>query len=82
MTDPDPFGVASRRAAVLDAWHGSPTRLIEDSRAEADLGVLDVAIAEVGFVAVSGIDPRAIDDYVARTKAEVAALKEREAAQA
>ncbi|HNP57284.1 MAG TPA: hypothetical protein PK331_12220 [Gordonia sp. (in: high G+C Gram-positive bacteria)] len=40
MTDPDPFGVASRRAAVLDAWHGSPTRLIEDSRAEADLAAV------------------------------------------
>src|SRR5262245_23406146 len=27
--------------------------------------VVDVGVAEVGFIAVSGLDPRAIDDYVA-----------------
>jgi hypothetical protein len=40
VADSDPFGVASRRAAVLDAWHGSRTRLTEDSRAEADLAAV------------------------------------------
>lgn len=40
MVISDPFGVAARRTAVLQAWHGSPTRLIEDSRAEADLAAV------------------------------------------
>jgi hypothetical protein len=33
----DPFGTASLRAAVLDAWAGSPTRFREDANAEEDL---------------------------------------------
>lgn len=33
----DPFGTARLRAAVLAAWRDSPTRLVEDTAAEADL---------------------------------------------
>lgn len=33
----DPFGTAELRAATLDAWRRSPTRLREDAAAEADL---------------------------------------------
>ncbi|SDK45874.1 hypothetical protein SAMN04487820_10874 [Actinopolyspora mzabensis] len=33
----DPFGTAALRAAVLDAWRGSPTRFREDANAEEDL---------------------------------------------
>ncbi|GAA3246831.1 molecular chaperone Hsp90 [Pseudonocardia petroleophila] len=33
----DPFGTASLRAAVLDAWASSPTRFREDANAEEDL---------------------------------------------
>lgn len=36
----DPFGVAALRAAVLAGWRASPTRLIEDSRAETDLAAV------------------------------------------
>lgn len=35
----DPFGTAGLRAGVLAAWAGSPTRLREDTAAEADLVV-------------------------------------------
>ncbi len=38
----DPFGLARLRAAALDAWTASPTRLIEDTAAEREL-------AEVGY---------------------------------
>jgi hypothetical protein len=34
---PDPFRTAELRAAVLDAWAGSPTRFREDANAEEDL---------------------------------------------
>lgn len=34
---PDPFGTAALRAATLDAWRTSPTRLTEDRTAETDL---------------------------------------------
>ncbi len=37
---PGDHGVDRLRAAVLDAWRGSPTRLIEDARAEADLATV------------------------------------------
>ncbi|WP_199257040.1 sacsin N-terminal ATP-binding-like domain-containing protein [Tomitella fengzijianii] len=37
-SDPaDPFGVAELRAATLESWRRSPTRLREDAAAEADL---------------------------------------------
>lgn len=34
---PDPFGTAELRAATLDGWIASPTRLAEDAAAEAEL---------------------------------------------
>ncbi|WP_335334158.1 sacsin N-terminal ATP-binding-like domain-containing protein [Gordonia phthalatica] len=34
---PDPFGTAALRAATLDGWIASPTRLAEDAAAEAEL---------------------------------------------
>ncbi|GED96911.1 sacsin N-terminal ATP-binding-like domain-containing protein [Gordonia crocea] len=36
----DVFGVAALRRSVLESWRSSPTRLIEDSRAEADLAAV------------------------------------------
>ena len=35
--NPDPFGTARVRAATLQAWRSSPTRLAEDIAAETDL---------------------------------------------
>ncbi|GAB10359.1 hypothetical protein GOARA_056_01070 [Gordonia araii NBRC 100433] len=35
-----PFDVDRLRAAVLDSWRGSPTRLIEDARSETDLAAV------------------------------------------
>ncbi|MGH3517216.1 MAG: sacsin N-terminal ATP-binding-like domain-containing protein [Haloechinothrix sp.] len=35
--EPDRFGAAELRAAVLQAWRGSPTRFTEDANAEEDL---------------------------------------------
>lgn len=37
QADPDPFGTAALRSAVLRAWRGSPTRFREDANAEEDL---------------------------------------------
>ncbi|WP_241249683.1 ATP-binding protein [Rhodococcus sp. X156] len=37
MSADDPFGLAELRAAVLQAWRRSPTRLREDTATEADL---------------------------------------------
>lgn len=36
-SDGDPFGTEQLRAATLDAWESSPTRLREDAETEADL---------------------------------------------
>ena len=50
MTPDDPFDTASLRAAVLDAWGASPTRLAEDAAAEDDLariGYRDRVITEL-----------------------------------
>ena len=47
-------------------WPEALGRLAEEFGAQSAAAfVVDVSIAEVGFIAVSGLDPRAIDDYVA-----------------
>src|SRR5262245_2776889 len=46
----DPLGTAALRAAVLDAWAGSPTRFREDANAEEDLrlgGYADAWLVEL-----------------------------------
>lgn len=37
LVSADPFGTASLRTAMLDAWRSSPTRFREDANAEEDL---------------------------------------------
>jgi DNA-binding CsgD family transcriptional regulator len=47
-------------------WPQALGRLAEEFGAQSAAAfVVDVSIAEVGFIAVSGLDPRALDDYVA-----------------
>ncbi len=47
-------------------WPDALGRLAEEFGAQSAAAfVVDISIAEVGFIAVSGLDPRAIDDYVA-----------------
>ena len=69
----------SRQTAAADVVSGIYEAALEPAKWPAALGrladefgaqsaaafVVDVSIAEVGFIAVSGIDPRALDDYVA-----------------
>ena len=47
-------------------WPEALGRLAEEFDAQSAAAfVVDVSIAEVGFIVVSGLDPRALDDYVA-----------------
>jgi DNA-binding CsgD family transcriptional regulator len=47
-------------------WPRALGRLAEEFGAQSAAAfVVDVSIAEVGFIVVSGLDPRALDDYVA-----------------
>lgn len=47
-------------------WPEALRRMAEELGAQSAAAfVVDVSIAEVGFIAVSGLDPRALDDYVA-----------------
>ena len=54
--------------AALDpaTWPAALGRLAQEFGAQSAAAfVVDISIAEVGFIAVSGLDPRALDDYVA-----------------
>ena len=47
-------------------WPQALGHLAEEFGAQSAAAfVVDVSVAEVGFIAVSGLDPRALDDYVA-----------------
>ena len=47
-------------------WPEALGRLAEEFGAQSAAAfVVDISIAEVGFIALSGLDPRALDDYVA-----------------
>jgi DNA-binding CsgD family transcriptional regulator/PAS domain-containing protein len=47
-------------------WPDALGRLADEFGAQSAAAfVVDVSIAEVGFIAVSGLDPRLIDDYIA-----------------
>jgi DNA-binding CsgD family transcriptional regulator len=47
-------------------WPEALGHLAEEFGAQSAAAfVVDISIAEVGFIAVSGLDPRALDDYVA-----------------
>ncbi|WP_431816385.1 sacsin N-terminal ATP-binding-like domain-containing protein [Gordonia jacobaea] len=62
----DPFGTGRLRAATLDAWRSSPTRLVEDSNAEDDLVTVGYRDRLFTELAVNAADAAAVSNSPAR----------------